>query len=95
MVIAYDMAWLSRIVISRMLQVDTVTLVNLVSDTRVVPEYIGNACIADDIAEGVLDVMANPTAQLAAMQVTMKRLGKGGAAPGHRAAAAVLSGLAV
>jgi len=95
MVIAYDMAWLSRIVISRMLQVDTVTLVNLVSDTRVVPEFIGNACIAEDIAKGLLGVMADPSAQLAAMQLTMERLGKGGASPGHRAAAAVLSGLAV
>ena len=95
MVIAYDMAWLSRIVISRMLQVDTVTLVNLVSDTRVVPEFIGGACVADDIAKGLIDVMAQPEAQIAAMQLTMDRLGLGGAAPGHRAAAAVLSGLAV
>jgi len=95
MVIAYDMAWLSRVIIGRMLQVDTVTLVNLVSDSRVVPEFIGKNCVADDIAAAVLDVMQNPDAQRAAMALTMDRLGKGGAAPGARAAAAVLSGLAV
>lgn len=95
MVIAYDMAWLSRMIIGRMLKVDTVTLVNLVSDTRVVPEFIGKKCIASDIAQGVLDVLDHPQSQIAAMRLTMQRLGKDGAAPGARAAAAVLSGLAV
>lgn len=95
MVIAYDMAWLSRVIIGRMLRVDTVTLVNLVSDTRVVPEFIGKACVASDIATGLRAVMNDPKAQLDAMAMTMDRLGQGGAAPGARAAAAVLSGLAV
>ncbi|WP_424179950.1 lipid-A-disaccharide synthase [Yoonia sp. TsM2_T14_4] len=94
MVIAYDMAWLSRIIISRMLLVDTVTLVNLVSDTRVVPEFIGQACQPAPIADAVLAVLANPTAQQAAMDLTMDRLGRGGAAPGLRAARAVLDRLA-
>ena len=90
MVIAYDMAWLSRIVISRMLLVDTVTLVNLVSETRTVPEFIGANCQAVPIAEAVLQVLADPTAQNAAMALTMERLGQGGEAPGLRAARAVL-----
>jgi len=93
MVIAYDMAWLSRIIISRMLMVDTVTLVNLVSDTRVVPEFIGAACQPGPIADAVLDVLAHPDAQRAAMAVTMERLGQGGEAPGLRAARAVLDRL--
>ncbi|XOY56046.1 MAG: lipid-A-disaccharide synthase [Rhodobacterales bacterium] len=94
MVIAYDMAWLSRIIISRMLLVDTVTLVNLVSDTRVVPEFIGKACQPAPIADAVLAVLANPTAQQAAMDLTMDRLGRGGQPPGLRAARAVLDRLA-
>ena len=93
MVIAYDMAWLSRIIISRMLLVDSVTLVNLVSDTRVVPEFIGKACQPAPIADAVLAVLADPQAQQAAMDVTMDRLGRGGEAPGLRAARAVLDGL--
>jgi lipid-A-disaccharide synthase len=93
MVIAYDMAWLSRIIISRMLIVDTVTLVNLVSDKRIVPEFIGNNCEFGAIAQAVLDVLADPEAQQAAMTLTMERLGQGGEAPGLRAARAVLDRL--
>ena len=93
MVIAYDMAWLSRIIISRMLLVDTVTLVNLVSDTRVVPEFIGKACQPAPVANAVLAVLADPKSQQAAMDITMDRLGRGGMPPGLRAAHAVLDGL--
>ena len=93
MVIAYDMAWLSRIIISRMLMVDTVTLVNLVSDTRVVPEFIGKNCKAGPIADAVLGVLADPQAQQTAMALTMERLGLGGDPPGLRAARAVLDRL--
>jgi lipid-A-disaccharide synthase len=93
MVIAYDMNWLSRQIIRRMLKVDTVTLVNLVSDARAVPEFIGADCQPDKIAQGVLNVLENPRAQLDAMRLTMERLGRGGEAPGLRAAKAVLRGL--
>ena len=93
MVIAYDMNWLSRQIIGRMVKVDTVTLVNLVSETRVVPEFIGANCRPGPIADGVLKVLAAPDAQRAAMALTMERLGRGGEAPGLRAARAVLDGL--
>ena len=93
MVIAYDMNWLSRLLIGRMLKVDTVTLVNLVSETRVVPEFLGKNCVPDKIAPGVLEVLNNPKAQQEAMTLTMKRLGRGQEAPGLRAARAVLKAL--
>ncbi|AXI46831.1 lipid-A-disaccharide synthase [Sulfitobacter sp. SK012] len=93
MVIAYDMNWLSRIIISRMVKIDTVTLVNLVSETRVVPEFIGKNCRPDLIADALAQVMQNPDAQRAAMTLSMERLGKGGEAPGLRAAKAVLARL--
>lgn len=93
MVIAYDMSWLSRQIIGRMLKVDTVTLVNLVSETRAVPEYIGANCLPGPIAEAVLRVLASPDEQDAAMQVTMERLGRGGKFPGVRAAQAILDGI--
>lgn len=90
MVIAYDMNWLSRQLVTRMLQVDTVTLVNLVSDTRVVPEFLGANCMPKAIATSLLQVMADPDTQREAMALTMQRLGQGGEAPGLRAARAVL-----
>lgn len=93
MVIAYDMSWLSRQIIGRMLRTDTVTLVNLVSETRVVPEFIGAACLPDAIATGLVDVTAHPQAQMHALETTMQRLGQGGEDPGLRAACAVLRAL--
>jgi lipid-A-disaccharide synthase len=64
--------------------------VNLVSDTRVVPEFLGPDCTPDQIAGGLRDVFEAPDAQKAAMALTMARLGQGGEAPGLRAARAVL-----
>jgi len=93
MVIAYDMNWLSRQIISRMLLTDTVTLVNLVSETRVVPEFIGRDCQPKPITAALLDSISMPDEQLTALDLTMERLGRGGDAPGLRAARAVLSGL--
>lgn len=93
MVIAYDMNWLSRQVIGRMLKVDTVTLVNLVSDSRTVPECLGADCTAEKISAALLNVLANPGQQKAAMALTMQRLGKGDDSLPLKAAQAVLSGL--
>lgn len=93
MVIAYDMNWLSRQIIGRMLKTDTVTLVNLVSETRVIPEFIGKNCQPGPIAESLLRVLDAPDAQKDAMRLTMERLGQGGESPGLRAAKAVLAGL--
>ncbi|OYX19093.1 MAG: lipid-A-disaccharide synthase [Rhodobacterales bacterium 32-66-9] len=93
MVIAYDMhpatLWLMR----RAALVDTVTLVNLVSETRVVPEFIGRHCRAERIAPALAAVLTDPSAQQAAMALTMERLGRGGEPPGLRAARSVLGAL--
>ncbi|SLN31336.1 Lipid-A-disaccharide synthase [Roseivivax jejudonensis] len=94
MVIAYDMNWLSRQIIGRMLRTDTVTLVNLVSETRAVPEFIGKACRPDRIAPALLKVLDAPQAQARAMETTMQRLGRDGPPQGRRAADAILRGLA-
>lgn len=93
MVIAYDMNWLSRCVISALLKINTVTLVNLVSDTRAVPEFIGARCQPELIAQGLTAVLKAPNAQNEAMDLTMQRLGQGGPAPGLRAARAILARL--
>ncbi|WP_424967375.1 lipid-A-disaccharide synthase [Dinoroseobacter sp. S375] len=92
MVIAYDMNWLSRILIGRLLRIDTVTLVNLVSETRTIPECLGKDCTPEAIANALsslLDDTEARAAQIAAMTETMTRLGRGGEAPGLRAARAV------
>lgn len=93
MVIAYKFQWLTWQIMKRMALIDTVTLVNLVSDTRVVPECLGPECTPDNIAARLAAVSADPGAQLGAMDMTMQRLGKGGEEPGLRAARAVLDRL--
>ena len=90
MVIAYNLNWLTHQIAQRMVKLDTVTLVNLVSETRAVPECLLNDCRPEKIAAALAQVAENPDAQREAMTVTMERLGRGGEAPGLRAARAVL-----
>ena len=93
MVIAYDFNKITWAIMRRMALIDTFTLVNLVSETRAIPEFLGPECRPELIAPAMLSVLNDPTAQRAAMDVTMQRLGEGGEAPGLRAARAVLARL--
>lgn len=96
MVVAYDMSWLSRRIIGALLRVDTVTLVNLVSGTRAVPEFLGPDCRPGPIAATLDRLLTDADAravQLDAMEATMTRLGRGQEAPGRRAARSVLKAL--
>jgi lipid-A-disaccharide synthase len=93
MVIGYDMAPLSRWLIGRLLRVDTVTLVNLVTGSRAVPEFLGRACQPAPMARALAALMPDGPArdaQAAAMADCMTALGRGGEDPGLRAARAVL-----
>ena len=96
MVIAYDMSWLSWQNMSRMAKIDTVTLVNLIVERNVVPEFLGPACKPSDIAKAMVKLLEDKKArldQMAAMNSTMVKLGKDGEAPGLRAARSVLGAL--
>ena len=96
MVIAYDMAPLSRMIVGMMLKIDTVTLVNLVAESRAIPEFLGRECRSDQIARALCTLIEDDSArmqQMAAMELTMQRLGEGGEPPGLRAARSVLSRL--
>ena len=94
MVIAYDTNRLTFWLAQRLVKVDTVTLVNLVSETSAVPEFLGPEAQADKIAPAVARLLVGNHAQSAAMDLTMERLGRGGEAPGLRAARSVLAALA-
>jgi lipid-A-disaccharide synthase len=93
MVIAYKMNPITLWLMRRAALIDTVTLVNLVSQTRAIPEFLGPDCTAKNIAPALLSLMQKgpaTDAQLAAMDLTMQRLGKGGQPPNLRAAHSVL-----
>ena len=96
MVIAYDMAWLSWQVMSRLVRVDTVTLPNLITRSRAIPEFLGPRCRPGPIAaelQALLDDPARRRFQHEVLAQTMQALGRGGEEPGLRAARAVLEGL--
>ena len=96
MVIGYDVAPLSRLIIRMLLKTDTVTLVNLVSETRAVPEFLGSDCEPGPMSQALFCLLEHPedrANQVAAMNLTMERLGRGGEAPGLRAARSVLGAL--
>ncbi len=96
MVIAYDMNPLTLWLMRRAALIDTVTLVNLVSETRHIPEFIGERCLPALIAPALEDLLTNPAARAAqqqAMDLTMQRLGKDDTPPGLRAAQSVLNAL--
>ena len=94
MVVAYRMNWLTEQIVKRKLLTDTVTLVNLVSDTRVVPEFLGPDCTPAAISAALSQAL-NGHDQDAALELTMTRLGRGEEPPGMRAARAVLDGIGV
>lgn len=97
MVIGYDMHPVSRLAARLLIRIDTVTLVNLVSQTRAVPEFLGRDCAPVPMADCLLRLLDDGperAAQQAAMALTLARLGRGGPAPADRAARSVLDHLA-
>jgi lipid-A-disaccharide synthase len=94
MVIAYGANPVTAAIVRRIVRLDTVTLVNLVSDTRAVPEFLLENCTAERIEPAVARLLEDPEAagaQRAAADRTMDLLGRGGDPPGLRAARSVLS----
>ena len=63
MVIAYRFQWLTWQIMKQMALIDTVTLVNLVACSRLVPECLGPDCTAEKIAAALTSVIADPQAQ--------------------------------
>ena len=93
MVIGYDMNWLTWVIMSRMVKIDTVTLVNLVTETKTIPEFLGPNCQPEAMAKALNTLLNDPQvreAQVEAMSKAMKTLGRGAEPPGLRAARSVL-----
>ncbi len=79
MVIGYDLNWISRQIIGSMLLVDTVTLVNLITSTRSVPELLGKKLTAENLFIELRKIASNPTEkqnQIDVFKKAMISLGK-------------------
>ena len=90
MVIAYDMGLLSRIVFWLFIRVNSVNLVNLISNQITIPEFIGNNCKPDKISQALLNELDNPLTQKVAMQRSLDLLRAGEVSSGVAAANSVL-----
>ena len=96
MVIAYAANPFSAFLAKRLVRIDTVTLVNLVTDTRTIPEFLLENCTPDLITPALRALLDDPgiaAAQRAAGSRTMDLLGRGADPPGLRAARSVMAHL--
>jgi lipid-A-disaccharide synthase len=96
MVIAYRFNWLTTRIVKKKVKLTTATLVNILTETMAVPEFLFEDCTADKITPKVQSLLMDATqrtAQQSAADQAMKLLGRDAEAPGLRAAKAVLAAL--
>ena len=86
MVIGYDMNYFSRQIIQLMMKTDTVTLVNLITSNRNIPECIGTDFKSEKLFLEMVRVFSNNKNQINDFETTMNLLGKNNEAPNKRAA---------
>lgn len=92
-VIAYKLNGLTAWLIRRMIKVRFANLVNILLDEEVVPERLQEACRADTLVADVDRLLTDKAAALRQIEradEALAMLGRGGTAPGVRAARAVL-----
>ncbi len=98
MVIGYRLGWLTYMIARRFVVVKYGTLVNLIADAEVVPEFVQEKCTPENLLGALLPLMTSAdarAAQIAAVAPALQKLGVGGEAPSLRAARAVLQIAAV
>jgi lipid-A-disaccharide synthase len=96
MVVAYRFNWLTTRIVKRKVRLKWATLVNILTDSPAVPEFLFEACDAGRIAPEVLRLLGDPearSAQIAAERAALDMLGAGGENPGLRAARSVLAAI--
>lgn len=96
MVIGYKVHPLTAPFARRMLRIDSTTLVNLVTGTRAVPEFFQEDCAPERLAPALARLLDDPAAAAEQRRIgdrAMEILGRGGEAPGLRAARSVLGRL--
>ncbi|MEM6438454.1 MAG: lipid-A-disaccharide synthase [Pseudomonadota bacterium] len=95
-VIGYRVSPLTAAIAKRLLKIDTATLVNLLTQSRAVPEHLQDDLrsvrVADDVERLLTDATAR-SEQTVAFEAALSALGRGGPAPSQRAAASVLMAL--
>jgi lipid-A-disaccharide synthase len=92
-VVAYRVAPLTGWLLRRLVQVEYVSIVNLIADRAVIPEFLQDAMRPADMAAALQTLLSDSPARASTRQgqaEAMRALGEGGKPPSRRAAAAVL-----
>lgn len=90
-VIAYRMSPLTGWLARRLVRIPSVSLVNIVMERSVVPEFLQGECRAENLAPAIEHLLAGGGGeQIAASAEALRRLGYGGPSPSERAARAAL-----
>ena len=78
MVIAYKANWATTRMVKKMAQIDTANLINILTDSRTVPEFLFEAATAENISASALDLLSSENhPQKQALKDAMIALGKG------------------
>jgi lipid-A-disaccharide synthase len=93
MVIGYRVGALTAAIARRMVKVRYATLVNIILDREVVPEFLQERCTAPNLASALVRLLTNHAArveQVTASVAALKAMGQGDEAPSMRAAREIL-----
>lgn len=88
-VVGYRTSYLTEKIVGAMVKVDYASLTNLILDDGVIPEFLGQACTAENLLPEIGALLQNDSArarQLARFDEALSALGKGGEDPAMRAA---------
>jgi len=94
MVIAYRASWMTERAVKRLAQTDRANLINIITDSYVVPELLFEKCTADHVVTHALDLLNSQdtrNAQIAACDAAMVQLGEAHEAPETRGALSVMN----
>ena len=77
MVVAYRANWATTRMVKKLAQIDSANLINIVTNTRVVPEHLFENCTVDKISQSVTDLLNGQSQQNDALHDTLIALGQG------------------
>jgi lipid-A-disaccharide synthase len=75
MVIAYKANWLTTKMVKRLAKIDTANLINIITNTKVIPEHLFENCTVEKITNSLNSLLNSDNNQILAMSETMNKLG--------------------
>lgn len=78
MIVAYKINWLSFLLISLLIKVRWISLINIIANKEIIPEFIQSNCNPQSIATALIDLLTKPEKaerQLEESCITLKKLG--------------------